>query len=125
QRMATMSRKTIASAIRVPLTDSSPAGELVAASITDDLALLRAVADDEEEAQHQVDEIHRLDQADDQEHDHGETPLGLRLAVGALDGGVAGQPVPDGGADGAPAEGETGSNQRPGQDDRVSVYGGG
>src|ERR1039458_1544199 len=96
-----MSRKATASAITVPLTDSSEA----LASITATLLRLRAEADDEG-------------------HDGGEAPLGLRLGGGALDGGVASQPVTDGGADGAPAEGETGGDQRPGPDDRGSGDGG-
>src|SRR5579875_406759 len=76
-------------------------------------------AGDEVEPQRQVDEVHRLHQTDDQEHDHLEPTLGLGLARHALDGGVAGQAVTDGRADRTSSQGEPGSDERPGDGDCV------
>src|SRR5438067_13555720 len=73
--------------------------------------------EDEDEAQRQVDEIHRLDQANDQEHDVLKLALCLRLAGDPGDGGVAGQAVADGGPHGSPPEGEAEADPGPGQSD--------
>src|SRR5215469_17613079 len=78
---------------------------------------------DEVEAEGEVDEVHRLDQADDQEHDHLQPALRLRLPRDARDRGVAGQAVADRGTDGASAQRETCTDQRPGDCDCVVHWG--
>src|SRR5260370_40232544 len=113
-----MIRKASSSAKSVPLRSSSPAsaGTRVAGT-----GLLHPLGDrgDEVEAEREVDEVHRLDQADDEEHDRLQATLCLGLAGHAADGGIARQTVTDGGADGAPSEGEAGADQRPGYGDCV------
>src|SRR5215467_16145785 len=78
---------------------------------------------DEVEAEGEVDEVHRLDEADDEEHDDLQPALRLRLARDAGDRGVAGQAVADRRADGASAQREPGADQGPGDYDCV-VHGG-
>src|SRR3989442_15860346 len=74
---------------------------------------------DEVKAERKVDEVHRLHQADDQEHDDLEPGLGFWLPSRTLDGGVAGQAVTDRGADRAATQCNSGGYERSRKDDRV------
>ena len=99
----------MSSAKNVPFGVSRPALRRASNSVTD-----RLTGDDvdEEEAERQVDEVHPLDESDDQEHRHLQPSLRLRLTGGAGDGRVAGEAVTDGGADRATAECKSGGDQR-------------
>src|SRR6266568_2077221 len=66
----------------------------------------------EHEPEGKIDEVHRLDEADDREQPGDHPALGLRLAGDAADEGVAGQAVTDGGANGAQPEGEAEADER-------------
>src|SRR6266705_2041242 len=70
-------------------------------------------------AGHGRDEVNRLYQADDQEHDDLESGLGFWLPSRTLDGGVAGQAVADGGANRAATQCNSGGDERSRKDDRV------
>src|SRR6266566_3829113 len=66
----------------------------------------------EHEPEGKIDEVHRLDEADDREQPGDHPALGLRLAGDAAEEGVAGQAVTDGGANGAQTEGEAEADER-------------
>src|ERR1700722_10656696 len=66
--------------------------------------LLLVQREDEQGGEGQVDEVHGLHQADGQEHDGEQPPLGLGLAGHAGDGLASGEAVADGRTDGAAAE---------------------
>src|SRR5438132_7677673 len=112
-----MSRKATISAIRVPLMSSSPASSRT----TGKCNLLHPAGHgrDEVKAEREVDEVHRLHQTDDQEHDDLEAGLGFWLPSGSLNGRVAGQAVTDGGANRAATECNSGGDERSRKDDRV------
>ena len=74
---------------------------------------------DEEEPEREVDEVHPLDEADDQEHRHLQPALCLGLTGSTGDGRVTGEAVTDGGADCTATKREAGGDQRPHQDQCV------
>src|SRR5215510_1560968 len=75
------------------------------------------LGEDEDEHRHegQVDEVHRLDQADGQEEDREQPALCLRLPGHARDRRASGQSVTDRGADRAASECEATSDEGPRQ----------
>src|SRR6478609_7171995 len=81
-------------------------------------------AEDEDEQRHEreVDEEHRLDQADRQEEDGLQTTLRLGLASNTLDVGRTGQTVTDTGADRTTGEGDTAADERTGELDGLISY---
>src|SRR3954453_5879011 len=90
-------------------------------------ASLSARAQDEHEQGHegQVDEVHALDQADDQEHG-GVQPAGrLGLAGDALEARPAGPAVTDRRADGAAGEGDATADERQALEETRGTAGGG
>src|SRR3954454_19243683 len=90
-------------------------------------ASLSARAQDEHEQGHEgeVDEVHALDQTDDQEHG-GVQPAGrLGLAGHALDDRGAGQAVTDRRADGAAGEGDATADEREALQQARGAAGGG
>src|SRR5689334_342901 len=113
--MPSMTRNPSSSMTRVRLTASSP--EL--ARRTGVINFLLHQDRDEVEAEGEVDEVHRLDQAHDQEHDGLQPSLGLRLAGYPADGRIADQAVPHRRANGAATERDSGTDDRAGQLDRM------
>src|SRR5262245_7619334 len=75
--------------------------------------------EDEQRHEGEVDEVHRLDQADRQEEDREQPALGLRLARHTRDGRAAGETVADRRADRAAAEREATADERAGELDRL------
>src|SRR5215468_12369435 len=82
-------------------------------------SLLGGEREDEQRHEGEVDEVHRLDQADRQEEDAEQAALGLGLTGYAGDRRAAGEAVADGRADGAATEGETATDERTGELNRL------
>src|SRR5579872_3930850 len=108
-----MRMNAITSAMNVPLISSSPAWSDVAATSAVIAGSGHSARDDEdeEETKSEVDEVHALDQSDDQEHRDLKASLRLGLTRGAGDRRAAGQTVTDGCADRSSAERESGGDQ--------------
>src|SRR3954447_23254164 len=78
--------------------------------------------EDEQHREGEVDEVHRLDQADRQEEQGLQAALGLRLTGHARDERATGETVTDRRTDGAAAERETATDEATGQLDRLGGY---
>src|SRR3954469_22577736 len=78
--------------------------------------------EDEQHCEGEVDEVHRLDQADRQEEQGLQAALRLGLTGDARHQRATGQTVTDGGTDGATAEGEAATDEATGQFDRLGRY---
>ena len=100
--MKIINTNAITSAISVPLTSSRPAS--ATSGVMNRSLDFGCDDEDEEDAEREVDEVHALDQADDEEHGRCEPSLRVGLTGDAVDGGVAGQAVTDCCADGTSAE---------------------
>src|SRR6185437_16073864 len=79
-----------------------------------DMACLDRLAEHEHKQGHEceVDEVHRLAQADRGEEDREQAGLRFRLPGDTVDGGATGETVADRGADGTPAEQEAAADER-------------
>src|SRR5215210_5543417 len=101
---ATSSAMNVAFGTRKLLSSSLAAAAMT--KVDAGIGLLLAENEDEVGHEPQVDEVHGLDEADRQEQDGEQLRPGLGLTGDAGDGLRAGQPVSDGRADGATAQGE-------------------
>src|SRR3954470_4128172 len=84
----------------------------------------RAQHEHEQGHERQVDEVHALDQTDDQEHGGVQAAGRLRLTGDALDDRGAGQTVTDRRADGATGEGDATTDEREAEQQAVGTAGG-
>src|SRR3954463_3440721 len=78
--------------------------------------------EDEQHCEGEVDEVHRLDQADRQEEQGLQAALRLRLTGDTGDELATGQTVTDRGADRAAAQGQTATDEAAGELDRLRGY---
>src|SRR3954449_5878587 len=78
--------------------------------------------EDEQHREGEVDEVHRLDQADRQEEQGLEAALRLGLAGDAGDQRATGQTVTDGRTDGTATERQPATDEATGQLDRLGGY---